>query len=399
MNVFKKAYCRTFQRVMWMAMPFLPYRNPVVKKHLEDISEIVAKEGVKKPFIITDKTLVSTIGMSTLLKALDDAGISYELFDGAFPNPTTKLAVDTSKIYIEKECDSIIAFGGGSPMDLAKAVGVCIARPKTPINKLGGILKVHSKLPLIVAIPTTAGTGSETTLAAVLIDEETHHKFAINDFPLIPRYTILDPVTIHSLPAGLAASTGLDALTHAVEAYIGKSTTRRTRADARKAVALIFKNLDGTVNHNSSKEEMNMLLASHYAGRAFTRSYVGYIHAVSHSLSGMYNLPHGWTNAVLLPIVLRKYGTTVEKRLAELARMAKLGTRLEAKADLAEQFIKAIEDMKAKYNIPDTIPQLVEDDIKQLSKYADKEANPLYPVPVLWNAKELEDIYRTVLEK
>ena len=145
---------------------------------------------------------------------------------------------------------------------------------------------------MLIAIPTTAGTGSETTLAAVLINADTRHKFTINDFQLIPKYAILDPSTIHTLPVSIAATTGLDALTHAVEAYIGRSTTRQTRADAEKAVKLIFENLDASVNHESTEAESAMLKASHYAGRAFTRSYVGYIHAVSHSLSGQYNHPH-----------------------------------------------------------------------------------------------------------
>ena len=221
-------------------------------------------------------------------------------------------------------------------MDLAKAVGVLLARPGKPLERFAGILKVRRKLPVLIAIPTTAGTGSETTLAAVLIDGNTRHKFAINDFPLIPKYAVLDPSNIHTLPSHIAASTGLDALTHAVEAYIGRSTTKQTRADAENAVKLIFENFDAAVNHENTAAESAMLKASHYAGRAFTRSYVGYIHAVSHSLSGKYDLPHGWTNAVL----------------------------------------------------PEDIPLL--------ASYADKEANPLYPVPVLWNAKELEEIYREV---
>lgn len=249
----------------------------------------------------------------------------------------------------------------------------------------------------ISAIPTTAGTGSETTLAAVLINADTRHKFAINDFPLIPKYAVLDPSTIHTLPPHIAASTGLDALTHAVEAYIGRSTTRQTRSDAKKAVKLIFENLDAAVNHESTAAESAMLQASHYAGRSFTRSYVGYVHAVSHSLSGKYDLPHGWTNAVLLPLILKRYGNAAQKKLAKLALCAGIGNAGDDEAILANKFIAAIEEKKRRYNIPNHINEIKPDDIPLLASYADKEANPLYPVPVLWDAKELEKIYREVL--
>lgn len=281
-------------------------------------------------------------------------------------------------------------------MDLAKAVGVSIARPKTPLIKLRGILKVHAKLPTIIAIPTTAGTGSETTLAAVLVDEKTNTKFSINDFPLIPSYAILDSQTVHTLPPYIAAATGIDALTHAVESYIGGSTIRQTRKDALKAIRLIYENIDGIVNHTDKKSEKAMLLASHLAGRSFTRSYVGYVHAISHSLSGRYNLPHGETNAILLPLILRRYGDSISKKLAEIAVYIGLGTIDEDKKILAERFIKSIENMNRKYNIPSKITCIRPEDIPALAGHADKEANPLYPVPVLWNAKELEKIYEEV---
>ncbi len=396
MNLGRKIYCRVFQRVFWMALPFLPYRNPKLRQSLGQIPDILQEEKKRKPLVVTDQNLVKVGAVKPLLDILDTAGVKYALFDKAFPNPTTQLAREGAAFYRRHGCDSLIAFGGGSPMDLAKGIGVGVVRPRTPLEKMGGILKVWRKLPLLIAIPTTAGTGSETTLAAVLIEEKSRHKFAINDFPLIPRYAVLDPVTIHTLPASLAATTGLDALTHAVEAYIGNSTTKETRADAKWAVKLIFENLDGAVNHTSTQAEAAMLEASHYAGRAFTRSYVGYIHAVSHSLSGQYNLPHGWTNAVLLPLVLRRYGKAAWRKLGELAICAGLGKEWESRRSLAEKFISAIEEMNRKYGIPDKIEAIRREDIPQLAVYADKEANPLYPVPVLWDAGELEKIYEEV---
>ena len=239
-----------------------------------------------------------------LTDVFDNAGIEYHVYDKTVANPTTDTVEEALAIYKDNKCDCIIGFGGGSSMDCAKAVGVRIARPKTHLSKLGGILKVHAKLPLLIAIPTTAGTGSETTLAAVIADATTRHKYAINDFPLIPRYAVLDPKVTLTLPASITATTGMDALTHAVEAYIGNSTTPGTRKDALMATELIFNNLDRASTHGSdTTARKNMLKAAYYAGCAFTKSYVGYIHAIAHSLGGEYIVPHGLSNALILPML------------------------------------------------------------------------------------------------
>lgn len=274
-----------------------------------------------------------------------------------------------------------------------------VLRNRKSLSKMKGILKVHTRLPLLMAVPTTAGTGSETTLAAVITDAETRHKYAINDFPLIPRYAVLDPKVTVSLPQSITSTTGMDALTHAVEAYIGNSTTRGTKKDALLAVKLIFENIDTAYNEgNNIDARRNMLHASFYAGCAFTKSYVGYVHAVAHSLGGEYNVPHGLANAVLLPFVLEAYGPRIHKKLYKLALAAGLvekGTPYEKAAHI---FFDAIKDMKKRFSIGDTIKEIKEEDIPKLSHYADKEANPLYPVPVLMNAEELQQFYYLVLE-
>lgn len=279
-------------------------------------------------------------------------------------------------------------------MDCAKAVGARVAKPHQPLSRMKGILKVHKKLPLLIAIPTTAGTGSETTLAAVITDAQTRHKYAINDFPLIPRYAVLDPKVTVSLPPHITATTGMDALTHAVEAYIGNSTTPGTRKDALMAVELIFENLDQAFEDGTNIEaRRNMLKASYFAGCAFTKSYVGYVHAVAHSLGGEYNVPHGLANAVILPFVLEAYGEKIHKKLHRLAVAAKLADKDTPADEAAELFIDAIKDMKERFGIGNRIPEIREEDIPKLAHYADKEANPLYPVPVLMDAKELERFY------
>jgi alcohol dehydrogenase class IV len=298
------------------------------------------------------------------------------------------------ELYKSEGCNALIGFGGGSSMDCAKAVGARLAKPHQSLEEMKGILKVHRKLPLLIAIPTTAGTGSETTLAAVITDAETRHKYPINDFPLIPKYAILDPKVTTSLPPSITATTGMDALTHAVEAYIGKSTTYGTRKDAKMAVRLIFENLDTAYTDGGNLEaRRNMLKASYYAGCAFTKSYVGYVHAVAHSLGGEYNVPHGLANAVLLPFVLEAYGNCIDEKLKQLAIEAGVADADTPEHEAAEAFIDAIKDMKKRLGIGDTIPEIREEDIQKLARYADKEANPLYPVPVLMDAKELEQFY------
>ena len=398
MNPVKKLYCRTFQTVFKIALPFLPYRKPKVVGSVKPLTDIILKKKCSKVLIITDSG-IRKLGLTRRLeKALDAAGIPCIIYDKTVANPTTVNVAEAVKLYLDNGCDCIIGFGGGSSMDCAKAVGARIAKPKQSLAKMKGILKVRRKLPLLMAVPTTAGTGSETTLAAVITDAQTRYKYAINDFPLIPRYAVLDPKVTLSLPPFITATTGMDALTHAVEAYIGNSTTYGTRKDALLAVKLIFENIDTAYEDGSNVEaRRNMLHASFYAGCAFTKSYVGYVHAIAHSLGGEYNVPHGLANAVILPMLLEAYGEKIHKKLARLAIAAGLADEDTPCSEAAGQFIRAVKDMKKRFGIGDHIPEIQETDIPKLAHYADKEANPLYPVPVLMDAAKLESFYRILM--
>ena len=398
MNPLKKIYCRAFQTGLKIALPFLPYRKPKIVGSVKALPEIIQKKKCSKVLIITDAG-IRKIGLTRRLeKALENADIPFCIYDRTVANPTTENVADAMEIYLNEECDCIIGFGGGSSMDCAKAVGARIAKPKQSLAKMKGILKVHKKLPLLMAVPTTAGTGSETTLAAVITDAQTRYKYAINDFPLIPRYAVLDPKVTLSLPPFITATTGMDALTHAVEAYIGNSTTYGTRKDALLAVQLIFENIDTAYNDGSNVEaRRNMLHASFYAGCAFTKSYVGYVHAIAHSLGGEYNVPHGLANAVILPMLLEAYGKKIHRKLSRLAIAAGLADEDTPCDEAAGRFIQAIKDMKKRFGIGDKIPEIQETDIPKLAHYADKEANPLYPVPVLMDASELEPFYRMLM--
>ena len=400
MNIFKKIYCRVFQTAFRLALPVLPYRKPQIVGSVRELPDVIRGNHASCVLIVTDSPIRS-LGLTKRLEhTLERAAIPFVIYDGTVANPTTINVAEALELYRDHACDAIIGFGGGSSMDCAKAVGARAACPKKSLAKMEGILKVRHKLPLLIAVPTTAGTGSETTLAAVITDDKTRHKYPINDFFLIPDYAVLDPKVTLSLPPFITATTGMDALTHAVEAYIGNSTTHGTRENALQAVKLIFENLDTAVEKGFDiNARRNMLRASYYAGCAFTKSYVGYVHAVAHSLGGAYNVPHGLANAVLLPFVLEAYGPVVYPKLHALAIAAGLADKNTPDEEAAKTFIAAIQAMKERYGIGEHIPEIREEDIPKLARYADKEGNPLYPVPVLMDSEELEQFYYLLMEK
>ena len=397
MNFFKKLYCRTFQVVFRIAIPILPYREPKILKNNSELTKVLLDNAVKNVLLVTDAGLTKLGLYTELVKEIKSAQINVVIYDKTVANPTTKNVDEALSLYKNNNCNAIIAFGGGSPMDCAKATGARVARPNKPLSKMKGILKVNKKLPLLIAVPTTAGTGSETTLAAVITESETRHKYAINDFPLIPRYTMLDPNLTVGLPPFVTATTGMDALTHAIEAYIGRSTTKKTRADALKATKLVFENLyTAYTDCKNIKARENMLIAAYHAGLAFTKSYVGYVHAVAHSLGGKYNVAHGLANAIILPYVLKMYGQKIYKKLWQMGVYAGLFDKSTSYEVGAKMFIEKIEDLNKSMNIGTRIDEIQKEDIPTLARTAEKEANPLYPVPVLYTAKQLEKIYYEV---
>jgi alcohol dehydrogenase class IV len=400
LNSFKKIYCRIFQTCFRIALPLLPYREPKILDGMDKIPNVLLKENKNKVLIVTDKGITKVGLGNKLTDILDCAGIEYEYFDETVANPTVENVEAALNVYINNNCKAIIAIGGGSAMDCAKATGARVVKPNQPLSKMRGILKIHKKIPTLLAIPTTAGTGSETTLAAVITDEKTHYKYPINDFPLIPRYAVLDYSVTTSLPKSLTATTGMDALTHAVEAYIGRSTSKYTRAKAIEAVKLIYENLKKAYDDGeNAMARQNMLIAAYSAGIAFTQSYVGYVHGVAHSLGGQYGTPHGLANAVILPYVLEIYGDSCYKKLAKLAKETGMVQSDCDNKEAAMTFIQWVKDMNKSMDIPTYIEGIDKDDIPVMAQYADKESNPLYPVPRLMDAKELEKIYYAVMKK
>ena len=397
MNTLRKIWCRTYQTAFRVALPLLPYREPKLLENMDAVADLLAGKGLSPVLIVTDKGISSLGLLRGLTDALDAQGVEWRVFDEVTANPTIHNVEAARQMYLDEGCKALIAFGGGSSMDCAKACGARIVRPKKPVQKMRGLLQVMHRLPTLIAVPTTAGTGSETTLAAVITDSETKHKYPINDFSLIPHYAVLDPAVTAGLPAGLTATTGMDALTHAVEAYIGRSTTAHTRAMAIEAVQLIRQYLKRAYDNGQDLEaRAKMLRAAYCAGIAFTQSYVGYAHGVAHSLGGQYGLPHGLANAIILPWFLEEYGPACHHRLGELARKTGVAPADASDAEAAGIFIAWVREMNDSMGIPRTVDCIQPEDIPQMAAHADQESNPLYPVPKLMDAEELAHMYDVI---
>lgn len=391
MSTIKNAWYRTFQFFMNIGQAFMPQHSPELIEGAGSIKKLptfIKSKGANKVLIVTDSVL-SKIGLlDSLFAACTDAKLEYVLYDGAEVNPSIECIEKAYKQYCDNKCQAFIAFGGGSSMDCAKAAAARVARPNRSIPQLGGTLKVHTKLPLLFAVPTTAGTGSEATLAAVVTDYSTHHKYAIQDPCLLPRYAVLDPELTVGLPPHVTSTTGMDALTHAVEAYTNKFAPKYTQRLSEKATKLIFDNLEKAYADGSNIEaRSNMQLASFYAGRAFSRACVGNVHAIAHTLGGLYGTPHGLANAIILPYVMEDFGAAVYPKLARLADI--VGIKGRDDGEKARAFIAEIRRMNRDMKIPEQVDVIKDKDIPQMIEWALKEANPVYPVPVIWDKEQM----------
>ena len=396
-------FYRVYQQTMRLAEYFLGIKEPetlIGEGALLKSPEILKGQGLSRPLVVTDNGIHSLGLLEPLLNVLKDEKIEFAYFHDVVANPTIKNVEDGLKIYKENNCDSIIAVGGGSAMDAAKMIGARAVKPKKSVEKMKGILKVGKALPFLIAVPTTAGTGSETTLAAVIVNQETHHKYACNDPHLIPKLAILDPTLLAGLPPKITSTTGMDALTHAVEAYIGSENTKKTKRAAIEAVRLIYENLyDTYVDGKNLAKRAKMQKAAFLAGVAFTRAYVGYVHAIAHSLGGKYNVPHGYANAIILPYVLEAFGKKAHKRLAELSDAISLCEKAASNEEKATKFIAWIREMNRSMEIPEKFDiEYKAEDVKEMIEHAFKEGNPLYPVPKEFSRSDFEKIYRIILK-
>lgn len=401
MNIFYKAYARSYQKILFIAMHFLPFKEPKLIKgegSIKGVYDILKENKLSSCLIVTDNVLFSMGMLDGLIASLTEKQIKFQVYHDVVPNPTIKNIEEAVRIYKENSLEAIVAFGGGSSMDAAKGVGARVSNINKTIPQLKGILKIKNKLPLLIAIPTTAGTGSEATVAAVISNPDKKEKYAINDPKLIPSYAVLDPTLLVGLPGKVTSTVGMDAFAHAIEAYIGKSNTKKTRLYARKAIKLIYENLIKSFNDPKNLSyRSNMQMGAYLAGVSFTKAYVGYVHSISHSFGALYNTPHGLAISIVLPNVLEEYGSSVNKKLAELTDLLGLGMNISSIETKAKIFIDLIKDMNKQMGIPSRLENVILDkDIPLLVEHAIKEANPLYPVPKILGKKEIIDIINKI---
>ena len=333
------------------------------------------KRRISRILLVTTPGFVRRGTLTSLLDGCKKENISVTIFSEIAPDPQIESVEQGFRLYQQIQAQAILAIGGGSVLDTAKLIGARVCCPKKTVPAMRGLLKVRRKLPPLFAVPTTAGTGSEATAAAVITDciDGKPYKYAVNDLCLIPDTAVLDPRLTISLPSSMTADTGMDALTHAIEGY----TTKAAWRDGFRLAA-----------------RQEMLHASYLAGFAFTNNFVGYVHAIAHAVGALYHIPHGRANAVLLPAVLREYGSCIAPKLAVLADALSLGG--DTVSEKAERMIAAIEAMRDSFDIPSTLPHLSPNDYTEIARRALKEANPTYPVPQIWDSEKIFSVLRRV---
>lgn len=392
----------TVMRIAGVVTRLLPIAQPTMlvgPGSSARLGHAVSGFGHQKILIVTDHIVASLGLLDGLTQALASDGTAFCVFDEITPDAPIPVIEKGIEFFKAAGCDAIVAVGGGSAMDAAKAIGLSVANHKHPRKLVGYFRGLHAPVP-IYAIPTTAGTGSEVTVAAVISDPENNKKLVIVDSRLVPKMAALDPSLMTGLPPDITAATGMDALTHAIEAFIGHWSTNFTDRMALAAVSIIYDNLRTVYkNGNNLAAREQMALASSYAGMAFTRANVGNVHAIAHQLGGRYHTPHGLANAIMLPHVLKFYGAVINDKLAVLAVRAKVGAEDEPVDVLAQKFLDSIDALNRDLGIPRQMDALRKADIPALAKAACWEADTNYPVPRYMSVERCEALIREVLPK
>ena len=361
------------------------------------LADFMIRSGCACPLIVTDSFLYQNGMLKDVIACLEAAGCDVTVFDGIIPNPTFEVVEAGLKASVENKCDAVFAVGGGSAIDTAKVIAAASTANKN-LDKLAGILKVKTPLLPFFVVPTTSGTGSEVTTAAVISDTETHKKTFFVDPQFIPIATALDPLLLKSLPAHITAATGMDALTHAIEAYTSKNRFRDTDRDAEMAIRLLIEFLPVAYENGGDERAREMVaLASFLAGFAFTKSSLGMVHAISHQISAHYNTPHGLANAVILPRVLRFNKPACGDRYAVLeAMLSGSGDQAETESVLSERFIARIDQLAETVGIPVNLDDVQQADFGAIAKEALAEARSSYAVPRVMGRKHVKRILESV---
>ncbi|WP_105189174.1 iron-containing alcohol dehydrogenase [Pseudoalteromonas sp. T1lg48] len=388
-------FYRMYHLGLRLAAMLLPIPEPHVfhgDKAIEQWLAYLEAQKCKRILLVSDPGVLALNLHAQLKEQLLANHIEVVTFSDLSANPSIEQIEQGVRCYQANQCDTLLAIGGGSAMDCAKLIAARIARPKKSLRQMRGLFKVLRTLPPVYGVPTTAGTGSEVTVAAVVSDTERRIKFAVNDLCLMPKGVLFLPELTTGLPPGLTASTGIDALTHALEAYIGINATAYTRDKSEKAVALILDALPRAYHHpDDLGARTDMLWAAMFAGQAFTRTSVGYVHAIAHQLGAVYGLGHGLANALVLRPILDFYGDRIDAQMKRLAKHS-LGEHSTA-AELCDRIYALLDELA----IPHCITDLKAEDISLIARQALAEAHPDYPVPCFMTQQELETVLRSLL--
>ena len=362
---------------------------------LLDLIDVLKKQHLTRYMIVTTPGFIKRGTLQSFFDALNQNDIQYSIFHDVKPDPEISDVEKLKEMYIKDGCQALIAIGGGSVIDCSKAALACIQMKNLDVKTVLHTGRVSKPLPLLIAVPTTAGTGSEVTAGAVITDPIKKRKYALSHLFLIPKYAVLDSSLLVSLPSNMTAYTGMDALTHAIEAYINCFNNRKTNEYALRAIKSIFQYLVPSFEDGLNKHyRLELLEASYNAGVAISNNYVGYVHAIAHGIGGMYHLQHGMINAIILPIVLEEYGSAVVSKLAKIADV--VGITGTTDQDKSKQFIQKLKDLNQIFSIPTSIPEIQEEDIHYLAIGAEKEGNPSYPTPVTWDVEQFEKVIRKI---
>lgn len=392
---------RVYHFMLKCIVMFIGIPNPKLHRDesgLDDAIRDLKLNSGDTVLLVSDSVLASLGIITPVIERIQAAGLNVVVFSEVEPNPTIQNVEAGLACFMQNECKAIISVGGGSVMDCAKFIGARVVKPTKTTQQLKGLFKVLRRLPPNIAIPTTAGTGSETTVAAVINDPENKTKYAATDFFLVPQHAVLMPKLTTSLPPYITATTAIDALTHAIEALLSINALPYTKQKALHACQLIFEHLPIVLKEGHQLDSRRALLeASHYAGQAFTRTSVGYVHAISHQLSATYGTAHGLANAVLLLPVLKWYGKRIESTLSKIAIHCQLTSLDYPKEKQADDLLKQIEKLLIQAQIPSQLPEILLQDVPLLSQSALKEAHPDYPVPYFMTDLDCKSILHTVM--
>ncbi len=397
----KVFFFRAYMAILKVATFILPFRTPLMfvgSGSSIQLCATIASTGTQNLLIVTDAMLIQLGLLDAMQAELKKRGVNYVIYDGIKPDPTIDQIEAGVKVLKDNRCEAILAVGGGSSIDAAKIIAARATNDK-PITKMTGLFRVYRSILPLYAVPTTAGTGSEVTVAAVVSAPVQKKKLPVMDLKLVPQMAALDGELARGLPAPITAATGMDALTHAVEGYISRNALKRTDKMAIAATRLIMEYLPRAVKDgaNDIEARQNMALASFYAGIAFTQAGVGYVHAIAHKVGALYHTPHGLANAIIMPYVLDYSRPDCAKRLAELGELSGLKEAGDSDEVLAAKFIDKIRAMNKEFGIPEKLDKLEASDISDIADAALKEAHSTYGVPRYMDKPTCEGLVRQML--